>query len=462
MITYIILLLIIVAISISAYFLFEKDILRPTVISSSMFGLSIVLAIIGKGSWNRVESINLTTILIIVLGLLSFFVGEFLAQKTKIADKFFNKINLKNKYKEEKQNNIILIFVCLFFIILTTALLLIEIIKICNYYGFFSNNISNLLGFYRTKTELFSTSLSENGIGINFIIKQMKKICDVINILFAFMLIRKIVNKQLKEKIVETIALVCGICFGLFQTLLNSGGRSIMMHYFVAYIILYILMVRKKEKNNIRNIKFKNVIKISIAISIISVIFYTILPILGRSSNANFIEYISFYLGSPIPSLSVFVEKNIGINPQFASETFSGIYYILNKFGIINYNQPLTHEWISFVPGLASNVYTSLRSYYFDFGILGVIIFQFIFGYIYTKFYIKAKNSDKSLIAIIYSFYAYILIDQIRAEQFYSLINTANIAFIILLIIMYKILICDLIKKGMSDIFETINKKVSK
>ena len=67
MITYIVLLLVIMGILLSSYFLFEKDILSPTVISSSMFGLSILLAIIGKGSWNRVDSINLTTILIISL-----------------------------------------------------------------------------------------------------------------------------------------------------------------------------------------------------------------------------------------------------------------------------------------------------------------------------------------------------------------------------------------------------------
>lgn len=446
MITYIILLLFIIAIAIFAYKLFDKEIIGPTFVTASIFGMGVLFSIIGLRSWNRVDNLNIKTIAIILIGIIMFLLGELLARKTKKNKE--NKIEnlIKSKYKEKSKVNLIVIIACLIITIITTILLFLEIRKICEHYGFVSNDISKLLGFYRTKTELFSTNLLKDNISINFIVKQMKKVCEAINIIFAYLLIKKIVDKRIKENIAETVLLIVTIILGLIQTFLNSGGRSILMHFLVAYIMLYLLLKLRNDRISLKTIK-----RLIIIIICIFILFYAILPLLGRNSNVNFIDYITFYLGSPIPSLNTFCEANKGINPQFGSETFSSVYYVLNKFHIIDYKKALTSEWVNFVPKLSSNVYTSLRAYYYDFGFIGLAILQFLFGFLVTKFYLVVKQSNISLYKIIYAYFFYILIDQIRAEQFYSLINTSILALLIIFILLYRIILCEKIKKENDD-----------
>lgn len=447
MITYIMLLVCIFIILILAYKTFNKDLLSPTLISAAIFLLGTIFAIIGRISWNRVNELSVLVIVIIPLGLISFFLGELIARKYKIKNMY--KFNIINKIEEKNNITTIVLFLCLFFVIITTVLLLLEIKKICAYYGFYSKNISELLAFYRTKTELFSTSLTQENISVSFIVKQMKKISEVINIVISFLFIRRFINKELKNNILNTILLFFIMFVGLIQTFLNSGGRSILMHFLVAYLIMYMLNLIEKNKNrNTSNIKL--IMQMGCIAIVIFVIFYAILPLVGRSSSYKFVDYITFYIGSPIPSFSTFIEKNAGLNQQIGSETFSSIYYMLNRFGIIKYSKPFTLEWLSFSDGLASNVYTSMRCYYHDFGILGVIVLQFIFGYVYTKFYLKAKNSKLNLWKMIYAYYAYILIDQIRTEQFYGLINTSTIAMLIMFLAVYLLIFCR-VKKGKKE-----------
>lgn len=446
MLSYICLLLILIAFTLLSYHLFKKDILSPSFITCLCFSFSCLLSIVGIFSWNNVILEN-KIYWIFAIGLSAFIFGEYLIKKIYEGNK-----------KEVKRKNLSFIDIkiqnwkvwfTIIFIIITIILLLLEIKRICIYYGFDSSNISKMLGFYRTKTLLYSTDLLEHGTDIHFIVKQMKKVMDIVCVFFMYFTIRSFMHK---DSIKKTILYLTPVILSMLGTLLTSGGRSILMHMIVAFILmtLFLLLIEKKIKINKKRISL-----LSFIIAVVMLIFYLMLPLLGRDTDRGFLEYISFYLGTPIPSFQLFLNQTT-IDLKMGAETFSSISYVLYRLGIIDNLAIGSKEWVN-IGGLGSNVYTSLRVYFSDFGFIGTFILQFIFGFIISGIYNIIKNKKNTLLLIIYCYYSYILVDQIRDEQFYSLLSTATIAYLILFVAIYYIYFYLDIKKIYNKLQAKIN-----
>ena len=449
--TYFILLTLISVIAIISFFSFKKDIMTPTFISCAIYAFSLFLAILGLNSWNNVKSLKIELIIVIVLGLLSFFIGEILARKifSKINNQTKKEIKMKKnrktnqtkkieKVKVIKENNkvikinIFIYILTICFILITMFFLVSEIKRICIFYDFNSNSISELLAFYRTKIGLFSTDLVKDNVDINFLVKQMKKTCDVLCVIWMYIFFNNKISKVgWKKDLLNIIPVIlCMAC-----TLLTSG-RSLLMHMIVSFAMMYLITYYLNKKDNKL---FKTFKIIGIFTIIALLLFYFILPLTGRNAKSNGFDYITFYLGTPIPSFNKSLDKDIS-NEYIGEDTFSGIYYSLNKLNIMDYKKPSTHEWTNFGV-FNSNVYTSLRSYYNDFGIFGIIICQLVFGFIISLLYMRLKLKKESFTSILYSYYGYILIDQIRDEQFYNLLSTATVAYLLIIIVLYFVYI---------------------
>ena len=142
--TYIILMLILLYLIGFSYIIYGKDILSPSVISCCMFFLCTLFAFIGLFSWNVISDISFKAIVIIVLGIVSFMIGEFFARITTKKEK---KNIEKRELKIIKIDKWKLILVVLG-ILITIILLIHEIKRICAYYGFSSNNLPELLCNY--------------------------------------------------------------------------------------------------------------------------------------------------------------------------------------------------------------------------------------------------------------------------------------------------------------------------
>lgn len=440
--TYILLIIVCLLMLLFTYLKNRKDLLSPSILSIIFYTMAIFLAFIGCFSWNTEKQLSIKTIVIIVVGIVSFIIGEVVQKKIsgKI-NKITNKEETKIQKKEKKTIDISWkkVIIVSLFIILTMILMIIQIKKVCNSLGYDSNNIFKLLSYYRHKGTLFGNSIT-NKNDINFIVKQMSKICVVIGIIFSYVYARQY---YYSEKFKKINILLIPIVLSMFETLLTSG-RALFMKIAVAFLFMIVFYYYKKKK---QKIEFKDIIKILIVLLILIVIFYTILPLVGRKTSANFIEYITFYLGCGIPSLNVFI-NNLPIHSTWiGEETFQGIYVLLNKFDIIDFTRNTAYGW-SYFSGLGSNIYTSFRAYYFDFGWFGLIICQFIFGYISSLFYSYVKKNDYGIQVPIYAYYVCMYIEQIRAEQFFGLISSTTISYLIYFLLVYMIVIDkNLIKK---------------
>lgn len=89
--TYIILLLAYILIGIFVFKIYEKDILSPTIITVIGFSGAFICSIIGLISWNYNKDINIYSILIFILGITAFSIGEYIARQ------------LYKKYVKEKK-----------------------------------------------------------------------------------------------------------------------------------------------------------------------------------------------------------------------------------------------------------------------------------------------------------------------------------------------------------------------
>lgn len=427
MVTYISLIAILAILCIVSYNIFKKDILSPSFISCIMFEISAVLACIGKYSWNDEESLSGITIGIVVIGMISFIIGEYILKK------FF----YKQKKEIEAKHSIIKIkkykyFIMYLFVIVTIAFIVLELNRICQYYNYDSNNISDMLSFYRHKSVLYEDVLTRDHTDINFFVKQMHKVCVVIGFINIYIVINNFFYDEKKYKNSLNSLVIACICMG--ESLLTSG-RALLMHYLIFTLFMVLFFIRKKYK--ISNAKL--VVGSCISLLLMTISFYFIAPLLGRGASNGIIEYISFYFGTTIPSLNRFLQNIPEHSKYIGEETFTGVYLFLNKIKLISYTRSTAYGWQCFANGAGSNVYTSLRAYYFDFGFIGLICCQLLFGFVFSKLD-SLKNRDNRYL-IIYAYYFYVLIEQIRAEQFFYAMSTTTIAYIVLFVVMYKIII---------------------
>ena len=317
---YLFLIIILLVLAFFVYKKFDEDILSPSVISILMFCFCTFFAWLGTFTWNT-EKLSYFTVFVILSGLFCFIIGEYVARKRAR----ISKTNSNQSVRVIKIENY-KFYLTIIGISLTIVLLILEIKRICNYYDFYSNNLGELLNFYRTKIGLFSTDLAKDNVDINFIVKQFKKICDVLLVIYMYIVVNNVFAKDtLKRILLYSIPII--LC--LFVTLLNSG-RSIMMHMIVALFMLIFMIYRNKNLNN-KKVSRRIFIYSFLAIGVSLIIFCVVLPIVGRSMGSNIYNYLTFYIGTSIPSLNRFLGDIPIHGPFIGNETFSGIYYVLNK-----------------------------------------------------------------------------------------------------------------------------------
>ena len=146
------------------------------------------------------------------------------------------------------------------------------------------------------------------------------------------------------------------------------GGRSAIMRFIVATFIFFMIIYSRKKK-----IKLLKFVRIGTMILIIVLpLFYLLLGAIGQTTQNNFVDYMTFYLGSPIPGFDEYLDnysKYQRVSQNFGENTFVGIQQILYRFHIIDYYNIYQSEWIDFGNGLRSNAFTGIKTYFQDFGI---------------------------------------------------------------------------------------------
>lgn len=190
------------------------------------------------------------------------------------------------------------------------------------------------------------------------------------------------------------------ILFFLYTFLLGSRGQFI----FFLGALFYILIWQKRIS------KLKLALGIGFVILIIFIVTYS------RTDDIEgdfLINTLLVYTTASIPALVI---EQVNNSEIFGFNTFRLIYLWLNKFGFAFSIAPILSTWTK--TPLITNVYSYIKPYYHDFGLLGITIIPAFLGFVYNLLYYNARKRNKSSLLML-SLFIYPLIMQVFDEQYF-------------------------------------------
>lgn len=407
-----------------SYVFSNKNLMSPSLLLSFGYLVAIISCSMNIEKWN--VDIHLNTCMIILLGIFSFFIGEFISvhilNKKKIE---INNINLKCI---EVSNLKIIIMIIINIVI--ALLLLSEIIRIS---GGFSGDFNEMMNKYKT-------SISYGDEVIKSYVVQLIKVAKGIGFVFLYIFFNNIFyDKSIKVNI--------KYLFPVFTYLIITflkGGRLNMIGLVVASLFLYYYNWCKSTKWK-KSISFKFIKILCITFIIFIIVFYQTKNIVGRMSKKNVFDYITEYLGGSIQLLDEYLNDNVKLEGKF--ETFPGVIQSINKLGFSNIEVRKSLEFRHIIDGAyLGNIYTGLRRYYNDFGYLGVIGLQIGYAILFNNIFIKIKRNNKITYAniyrtIFYSYNLFAILTQAMEDHFFIDLSAGYLIEMIIVYIMMKLII---------------------
>ncbi|AEF83481.1 O-antigen polymerase [Leadbettera azotonutricia] len=214
----------------------------------------------------------------------------------------------------------------------------------------------------------------------------------------------------------------------LMSSLFMSTKGSILQFICCIMFLLYI-----DHKLNAKKIFFI----IMIGVFLILLLQYV------RSSNSNkfnISELIYIYFLSPLPAFDELINNKLQLKMNMiGGNSFAFLYRLFYKFNLIK-SMPVilwrSHNWTS-VP-YPTNVYTSLASFYIDFGIIGIFINGFVSASIFSFIYNFALKNKSRFFCIFYGLYVYNLIFQFFGEWFFGFFSITIQTFLFLCLVNIK------------------------
>lgn len=431
---YIILFIGLIILAIAFYSLFNKEVLSPTFITCLVYAMSTMAAFISYlfSGWNNVN-IQANTAIFILLGVVAFGVGELIYRKQKIRISKKKTIEESDSSKKEKKEINVgkkKSIVALIFIVLTLILIFSNMQEITG-----KQSIPEVINAYKKSSIMYNQNQNEVK-SIRTIYTQMYRFSIAIGLVFLYIVMNNFLFKKIIQEKLRTNALYIVIVVITMTLAILLGGRSSIMQFVVAAFTDAVIITMRSKK-----ILIKKFLKVGAIILVIALpTFYLLLGAIGQTTKSSFGEYITFYLGCPLPSFDKFLNASAADsaeNQPFGYNTFTGFQQILKKLHIINYYNIYQDKtlWIDYGNGLSSNVYTSIKCYIQDFGLLGMIILQILAGLIFTRLYGDAKYKGYNA-TIFYGIINAMVIDQYRSEKiFHAFFRIDTLVYFISIII---------------------------
>ncbi|WP_405379445.1 O-antigen polymerase [Phascolarctobacterium sp.] len=186
------------------------------------------------------------------------------------------------------------------------------------------------------------------------------------------------------------------IALSVVQQLL-LGGRLGIIGVALAFVTYCFIFYQKMYKKPYV-FSVKQFLALVIVLSVGAFSFYLSKVIVGRGSDISlsaFLPYITMYVGGPVQLLDMFLQNPVPPSDIFGKETLYGLNFLLSRLGLVDFEPYIAHlEFRTAVTGaFLGNIYTSYRSYLYDFGFLGLTICPIIFSVCVHYMYYKALNT---------------------------------------------------------------------
>lgn len=391
-------------------------------VSTATILMSTIAAVYSRDLWNL--SLDVKTIVVICVGIVTMFIAEKLSTKIVISKKK-NLDNYRNPIKIIKFKKTTL-FIINAFIILSTMLYLIEVFRVGTLLG------GRGLNCFAIVKDAYMSDVST--YRMNFIIRQLYKPVIAFSYIFVYIVIN---NLLVQKKVKGQKKYMIPIIFGILITII-SGSRGDILKLLAAAILDYYIIVINLESHDIKIKKEHFLILIQKGIPFVLIVF--ILLFVSRnvvktsdvatSKISNLVDYLAFYAGS---SIGVLNEK---INIKYSE----GGFLIGNSITVPNF---VYLGNLNYGGNVATFFGKTLFMHGFIFLTTYTFIVYFIFGY-FMKSLEKNMYSKNgiSIRTIIFSYMYSVFIFSFYDDLFFQLLSTSNIFTIIVIVV-----ICSVIRK---------------
>lgn len=408
------------------YNVFNRELLSPTFICVAMYLLSSFMLLFYVKTWNF--DLSTKTEVVILIGLLSVFLGELAGTKVRVGLKLGK--NIENDSSKPIIMKKTALYLCFAFVSLTAVLYLREIRNIAANSAF-GEMYSFMMTVRRTK--------AADGVNVSYYVQQMFTLSEAIVCVLTYILM----NNRLKygEK-KGTKIIVITIAIYIVNTFMTTG-RAKMLNFFIYVLCCWIIIYAQK-----RNWAFRGNIKIFGKIILIAGMAISLFYFAGFLTEKslhydNFFDNFANYFSSSIYALNEYLKNPSNFNSGtsfFGSYTLSGICSLLRTLG---FKIPANNIVLEYIPcgKYVTNIYTPLRRYVQDFGILGEAFVMFFIGYGYKRLLWKNKVSEGFFCIVTSYFYFPLFFISIEERLFMDVIMTRSIYTMIYLYLVYMWLV---------------------
>lgn len=414
-----------------AYLIFNREILSPSVICVCMYFLSAFIMLFYCNEWG--VDLSLSTIALIVIALLGVLLGELVGSKIRVID-----FNVKPK-KEisiiwlSKSNSVF----CLMFMLITAVLYYRELITIAANSAYANSVYGQAYSFLM---QVKYAKILEDA-NVAYYVQQMYTCCEAVACVLVYILLHnKILYGKMRGNLYAYLTIVIYIATSFMTT-----GRAMMLNFFIYILCIWLVLIAKKKEwvfNN--NIKLfgKGLAIIGVAISL----FYLAGFLTEKSLRYdNFFDNFANYFSSSLYALDQYMKNPAtfrGESDFFGIHTLSGIYSLLRTLGIKIPSSIVALEYIQCGKYL-TNIYTPLRRYLQDFSWGGVFLIMFLVGYGYKRLIWLNKKQQCSPIYCIFTAYFIFPLFFISIEEriFMDIVMARSIYTFFYLIFIYQWLV---------------------
>jgi len=276
--------------------------------------------------------------------------------------------------------------------------------------------------FYNFRSNLGNDSLD---VGYSMIVNLGLRITKPLAYIYVAFFAERVVNPENKSSIINKIMYLIPVAIYAFQVILQ-GYRIQLVALIIALIfdLFFFFQIVYDWK---ARINFKTAVRICAFFILICIGFYYVKFFIGKLQESNgVIAYVTNYFGGSLQLFDMYLE-----NPSSKGyETFAALVNSLKKFGLFDgVKTVVQHEYRSASTGVyIGNVYTGFRNYYNDYGMIGVLFFPALYGYIFSKWYrtLKTKrvwkvNSVFSF--LLYSCFLYTVVFHFFTDYFFALMG---------------------------------------
>ena len=265
-------------------------------------------------------------------------------------------------------------------------------------------------------------------------VRQMLNASAVIAFLYLFHLIW--FGRRLGRLHLALNAAVLAACVTVS---LLTGGRFSAMTMVVAGAVLWYML----RSGGPRGVRLKTLFWVMMAALAVLYGFYAVKALVGRQSDQTVVEYITHYAGGGIPGLDLYLKDPPAPSGIWGKETFYALNNGLRKLGLLDIPYYYIHHEFRQSGGVSvGNIYTALRDYHYDFGMVGMYLLHTVFSVAFCFYYEYQKKRRSHLGILVWAMVYYCVVFYPISNSFFASVVSFGFGIRLgLLVFLYLLLI---------------------